>query len=169
MADASGSDQEVWSPVCYPEDETLRQQLAKLACEQFHYYPWARTTPWYMMPKPGPVAFPIPQGEGWRWGRGECFQACLPVPAVSTTVNISYMTCVHLHSSRLGMLQTCPITVLLTGVHWPLGQSVRSKRRLHRPHAFMRLWPRPTVQGRARCVMHTVPNFIPARTPLVRL
>ncbi len=77
VADASGSGQEVWSPVCYPEDATLRQQLAKLACEQFYYYPWARTSPWYMRSEPGPVAFPMPQGEGWRWGRRECFQACL--------------------------------------------------------------------------------------------
>lgn len=63
MADASGSVQEVWSPVCYPEDATLRQQLAKLVCEQFHYYPWAEPVYWYIAPVSGDTAFPMPRSE----------------------------------------------------------------------------------------------------------
>lgn len=63
VADASGSGQEVWSPVCYPEDEQLGAKLAKLVCEQFYYYPWAKTIPWYVSSAPGPVAFPILQGD----------------------------------------------------------------------------------------------------------
>ncbi len=63
VADASGSGQEVWSPVCYPEDAALRQQLAKLVCEQYYYYPWAEPVFWYISSVAGDSAFPIPRGE----------------------------------------------------------------------------------------------------------